>query len=141
MSTKRKGIEITALLDKGIPLDTKQKRDLGSAYHLSLTALMRGYGDEQSWSTVVCSINIAMLLCEQGICAAAMPTIKLAQEAMLRSRARANRTGKWALDGEGIRVIQAALNIHDEQNSCASKWQISTALRELNRRIEEGETA
>lgn len=130
-----------ACIIRRMPLADDQQRDLGIAYHVSLQAMLQGHGTEQSWSTVVCSINIAMLLCEQGICAAALPTIKLAQEAMLRSRERANRTGKWALDGEGIRVIQAALNIHDEQISRATRGQVSAALNKVHQRIKQGEIA
>lgn len=65
-----------------------------------------------------------------------MQTIKLAQEALLRVRERATRTGKWAFDGDGIRVILAAVNIHDEQISRVTRKQITNALNEVRRRID-----
>jgi len=68
-----------------------------------------------------------------------MQTIKLAQDALIRVRERAGRTGKWAMDGEGIRVILAAVNIHDEQISRATRGQVTAALIEVNRRIESGD--
>ena len=125
-----------ACVTKRMPLATDQTRDLGLAYHLALQALLNGNGTEQTWSTLACSINIALLLSEQGIEASAIQTIKLAQEALLRVRERATRTGKWAFDGDGIRVILAAVNIHDEQISRVTRKQITNALNEVRRRID-----
>ncbi len=128
-----------ACVTRRMPLAEDQTRDLGLAYHISLQAMLNGHGSEQAWSTLACSINIALLLSEQGIEASAIQTIKLAQEALLRVRDRAQRTGKWAFDGEGIRVILAAVNIHDEQISRVTRKQITDALNEVHRRIEVGE--
>jgi chitinase len=76
---------------------------------------------------------------EQGFCAGAIETIKQAQDAMLTVRARAARINKWGFDGDSLRVVMAALNIHDEQISRATKGQITDALREIHRRIERGD--
>lgn len=130
-----------ACITKRMPLADDQTRDLGIAYHVSLQAMLSGRGSEQAWSTVACTINIAMLLAEDGVEAAALPTILVAQEALLRVRERAQRTGKWAFDGDGIRVILAAINIHDEQISRATRGQIVAALEELHRRVMIGEVA
>ena len=137
--TARKILDPMACVTRRMPLADDQTRDLGLAYHISLQAMLSGDGTEQTWSTLACSINIAMLLAEYGIEAAALPTIKLAQEALLRVKDRAQRTGKWAFDGDGIRIILAAVNIHDEQISLATRKQITDALREVTRRIDDGE--
>lgn len=130
-----------ACITKRMPLADDQTRDLGIAYHVSLQAMLSGRGSEQAWSTVACTLNIAMLLAEDGVEAAALPTILIAQEALLRVRERAQRTSKWAFDGDGIRVILAAINIHDEQISRATRGQITAALEELHRRVMIGEIA
>lgn len=130
-----------ACITKRMPLADDQTRDLGIAYHVSLQAMLSGRGSEQAWSTVACTLNIAMLLAEDGVEAAALPTILIAQEALLRVRERAQRTSKWAFDGDGIRVILAAINIHDEQISRATRGQITAALEELHRRVMIGEVA
>lgn len=140
-STPRKRLDPMACVTRRMPLADDQTRDIGIAYHISLQAMLQGHGTEQSWSTLACSLNIALLLSEYGIEAAALPTIKLAQEALLRVRERAGRSGKWAFDGEGIRIILAAVNIHDEQISRATRGQVVAALVEVNRRVTEGETA
>lgn len=142
----RKSTERTIRDPKGCivqrtPLANDQQRDLGIAYRASLQAMLRGHGTEQAWSTLACSFNIALLLAEQGISANTIETIKLAQEAMLRTRERAQRTHSWAFDGDGARVVMAAANIHDEQLEFASRGQIVAAIKEVYRRIAIGETA
>jgi hypothetical protein len=126
-------------ISKRTPLADDQVRDLAIAYRVSLQALLRGKGTKQAWSTLACSFNIALLLAEYGISANAIQTIKLAQDALMRARERANRTGTWAFDGEGAKVILATANIHDEQLDVATKAQIMTAFVEVNRRVMVGE--
>ncbi len=58
---------------------------------------------------------------------------------MIRSRDRARQTGKWALDGEGIRALQDALNMHEQQIARVTRVQITEALHEVRRRVEVGE--
>lgn len=139
--TPRQHLDPMACITRRMPLAEDQHRDICIAYRASLQALLRGHGTEQAWSTLACSFNIALILAEQGIAAAAIPTIKLAQEALLRARERAQRTGKWAFEGEGIRVVLAAANIHDEQLEMATRGQIIAALNEVHRRVEVGITA
>lgn len=137
----RRVLDPMACITRRMPLADDQTRDIGLAYHISLQAMLSGSGTEQSWSTLACSLNIALLLSEYGIEASALPTIKLAQEALLRVRDRAKQHGKWAFDGEGIRIILAAVNIHDEQISRATRGQVTSALVEVNRRVTIGEAA
>lgn len=138
-ASPRRRIDPMSWIAKRTPLRADQQIDLGIAYHASLQALLTGHGTEQAWSTLVCALNVALLLAESGVCAPAIQTIQLAQEALLRARDRAARTNTWALDGDGIRVLQAALNLHDEQTSRATRGQIAAALREVHRRVSAGE--
>jgi len=140
MKPARRLINPLAYLGQRARLDEDQQNDIGVTQHMSLHTMLRGHGTEQTWATLTCSLNLALMLCELGIAAPAIQTIKLAQEALLRSRERAGRTGKWALDGEGIRILQAALTIHDEQISRCTRSQIDAALNEVHRRISIGET-
>lgn len=133
-------IDPMACITRRMPLRDDQQIDIGIAYHASLQALLTGHGTEQTWSTLACALNTALLLSEYGVCAPATQTIKLAQESLLRARERAGRTGKWALDGDGIRTLQAALNIHDEQISRTTRDKITAALHEVHKRVSMGET-
>ncbi len=137
--TPRTILDPMAWITKRIPLADDQQRDIGIAYHVSLQAMLSGHGNEQAWCTLSCSLNIALMLAEAGYCAGAIPSIKCAQEAMMRSQERAQRTDRWAFDGDGIRSIQAALTIHDEQISRASKADVARAIRAVHQRIEANE--
>lgn len=128
-----------ACITKRMPLADDQTRDLGIAYHVSLQAMLSGKGTEQAWSTLACSLNIGVILCEHGICAAALQTIQLAQDALITCRDRARKLKRWAFNGDEIKIIYRAIAIHDEQIAVATKKQVITALNEVNRRIEIGE--
>lgn len=124
---------------KRTPLRADQQTDIGLAYHLSLSAMTKGHGTEEAWSTLACAINTALVLAEQGNLAAAEPEIKLAQAALVRSRERAQRTGKWAFDGDGMRDVMRAFALHDQQVESTTKGAISSALNEVYRRVKIGE--
>jgi hypothetical protein len=128
-----------AWINKRIPLASDQQRDIGIAYHASLQAILRGHGNEQAWATLSCSLNIAMMLCEQGFCAGHMDDIRHAQQAMMTCRARAARHGRYGFTGDEARLVMAACTIHDQQISRATKDHVATALRDLHQRIEAGE--
>lgn len=137
---RRKHRDPLSWITQRTPLADDQQRDIGIAYRASLQAMLRGHGSEQAWSTLACTLNVALVLCENNLMPGAMNTIKFAQQALLRARARAQRTNKWAFDGEGIRVIQIALTAHDAQISAATRGQIIHALEEVYRRVEAAET-
>ena len=128
-------------INKRMPLAIDQTRDIGLAYHVALDALMSEHANESAWSTLACSINVALLLAEQGIHAEAEPIIKLAQQALMQVRKHALAGGEWRINltHHLKQAIMAAINAHDEQCAECTKQQIADALREVHRRIEIGE--
>lgn len=128
-----------AWITRSMPLPSDQQRDIGIAYHANLQAILRGHGTEQAWATLSCSLNIALMLCEQGFSAGHMDDIRSAQTAMMSCRARAERHQKYGFTGDEARLVMSACTIHDEQLSRASKGQITEAIRTVHRRIEAGE--
>lgn len=128
-----------AWMTKRKPLANDQLRDLSLAYRLALQAMLRGSGTEETFSTLACSLNIAMVLCEQGVWASYLHGIQEAQDALLSSRDRAQKLNKWGFDGNEARLVMRALAIHDEQLAMATKSQIVSALAEVKNRLTEGE--
>ena len=122
-----------------MPLADDQQRDLGIAYRMQLQAMLRGSGSEEAWSTLACSLNIALMLCEQHICGGALDTIKLAQAALLTCRERAHRLNRWAFNGDDAKIVMRACSIHDEQLEFATRAQVTHALKEVHRRVNVGE--
>lgn len=120
------------------PMTEDQARDLGIAYHVALECMLRGTGDEESWSTVTCSLNIALVLAERGIGAEYEPTLVRALDGAFRAKLRAQRTARWAYDGDAINDIREAFALHDEQMKVALVGEVRAALREVHRRIDAG---
>lgn len=138
-SCNRKVRDPMAYIHTHITLAHDQQRDIGIAYRASLHAMLRGSGTQQTWSTVACMLNLALMLAEQDVVPNALDVIKQAQEAIVRSRARAEKFNTWAFDGEGIRDVMAAANYHDEQLEVAKRSQVVHAIREVHRRVDAGE--
>ena len=127
-----------AALLRAQPLDASQRTDMGAAYWICFQALQSGHPSGDAWGTVTSAINMALLLTEQGICADQTGTLKAAQPALMRARARGLKSDKWGLDGEGITAIAAALHVHDAQLAAAKQGQITKALADLRGRLECG---
>ncbi|WP_261533074.1 hypothetical protein [Burkholderia multivorans] len=126
-----------ALIDRE-PMSDDQARDLGIAYHMSLERMLKGSGDEETWSTVTCSLNIALVLAERGIGAEFEAQIVRALDGAFRAKQRADQTGRWVYDGDAIHEIREALAVHDEQMRVALVGEVRAALREVHRRIDAG---
>jgi hypothetical protein len=137
---KRTPLDPMAWIKQRMPLREDQQRDLGIAYHSKLQAMLRGSGDEEAWNTLSFSLNIAMVLCEQGIAPTYLHTIQLAQKAMVSSRERAQTKGRWAFSGDEARLLMQACTIHDKQLEFATKAKVTHAIQEVHRRVETGET-
>ncbi|VVE49689.1 hypothetical protein [Pandoraea terrigena] len=122
-----------------LPLDQSQTNDIGLIYHLSLDAIKGGCATEEMWSNLACSVNIALILAEQGMEEARIEDIKRAQDALMRAKGRSERFGTWGLDGDGIRDLQLAVTVHDSQMKTAPKAQVRAAINEMHRRMAAGD--
>ncbi len=120
------------------PLKCDQLQDLGVAYWLAFENLRFGSASEESWSTVVCALNIALVLTEIGIGAEYESDINAALAGAFRAKVRGDKDGNFRLDGEALRDIDHALTVHDEQVKIASKAEILTAMRTIRQRIDDG---
>ncbi len=117
------------------PLQDDQMRDLGIAYRIAYDLLRTGLGNEESWSTLACVLDIASALAESGMGAEHLPTIRDALDGMHRAKERAQRTGRWALDGDALNAVRNGLAIHDAQVEAATKGDMRAAMAEVERRI------
>lgn len=118
-------------------LDEDHIRALLLAYHGALTGLTTGYGNEQQWNTVAFSLNIALMLAELGVQPQALQIIQDAQLALIRVRDAAIQSGEWQL-GVHTFIINCAFKQHDEQIVLATISQHRAALKEVRRRVNEG---
>ena len=126
-------------VSRSTKLDESQKVDLGVSYWASFANLVTGEAHHEAWNTVVCAVNISVLLTELGICADEINSLHEAQRALLRGRDRGAKTGHFRLDGDGIQSVRHAMHIHDAQLTAATQGQIKQVLATLKDRIQNGQ--
>jgi hypothetical protein len=119
-------------------LKPDQVTDLGVAYWLSFENLRTGDANEESWSCVTCSLNVGLVLCEKGIGAEYEQALVKALDGAFRAKIRSAKTGNFRLDGEALRDIETALQIHDQQMAIAKRWEVTAAMNTIYKRLAEG---
>lgn len=119
-------------------LSADQTTDLGLAYWLSFENLRSGDANEESWCCVVCSLNVGLVLCEKGIGAEFEQAFVTALDGAFRAKIRSARTGNFRLDGEALRDIEEALQVHEQQMAIAKRWEVTQALNTVRARIDAG---
>ena len=128
---KRKPRDISAMLRRRTGLGASQKVDLGLAYHGALTAMERGYGDEQTHATLCCVIKLGSMLCEHNVMPEHSPDMNSAQDALIACKWRSEEYFTWAFTADEMKVVRRALSIHDEQNAIAPVGMIEKCLQEM----------
>ena len=121
-------------------LAADQLRDIGVPCHLAIEAMRTGHGNQgEAWGILAGSVNVALLMAEAGIGKEFIADIKQAQAALMRSKARAEKTGVWAFDGEGYNAVAAVIDLHEQQLAEGNVGVIERALHEVRRRIDADE--
>lgn len=119
-------------------LKDDQLTDLGVAYWLSFENLRAGAATEEAWSCVACALNVALVLCEKGIGAEYEQQLVTALDGTFRAKIRSAKTGNFRLDGEALRDIEIALQIHDQQMAIAKRWEVTQAMNTIYARLKAG---
>lgn len=118
-------------------LDETQQRDLGLCYHIAFENMLKR-GSEEDWYILAGSLNVALVLAEQGYGEEFISDIKRAMEGLMSTKYRADRTGRWAFNGDGINHMRIALGIHDQQCALAKRAEIKKALQMITERANAG---
>ena len=119
------------------PLTDSQQRDLGLAYHIAFENMLKR-GSEEDWYILASSMNVALVLAERGYGEEFIPEVKAAMESLMDCKYRADRTGRWAFDGDGIQAMRTALTLHDQQCALATRAEIKAVLQAIVKRANEG---
>ncbi|MFS2027091.1 hypothetical protein [Massilia sp. CT11-137] len=119
-------------------LKPDQVTDLGVAYWLSFENLRAGDANEESWSCVACALNVGLVLCEKGIGAEYEQQLVAALDGAFRAKIRSAKSGNFRLDGQALREIETALQIHDQQMVIAKSWEVTAAMNTIYKRLAEG---
>lgn len=126
--------------EQAAPLTGLQQSDVGAAYWLSLENLRLGDANEESWSAVVCALNVGLALCEAEIAQEDYTEqFNAALTGAFRAKIRSNKNGgNFRLDGAAMRDIETALEIHDLQMQVATRGEVTAALQLVRDRVDSG---
>lgn len=120
------------------PLDKEQRTEISFAYRMAFDLILKGRGKESDWNTVVCSLNIAMVLAEAGFGREYQGQIIESLDGVFRAKERHAKTGKWGFDGPAITSIKTSYEVHEAQLEIVTGNEIMVARDEIARRVESG---
>lgn len=94
--------------------------------------------DVDDWAMIASSLNIALMLVEDGYGIEHQEQFNRALEGISRAWVRHQNTQKWRFDGLAINDIRDALELHDQQCALVTKGDIKRAMIAVKERIEAG---
>jgi hypothetical protein len=124
---RKKKIRKPLILPMTIRHSAEADTALQLAPHAELMKLREGFGDEGSWHTLVCRLNVGLTVAWQNNLD--NNVMRKGLDAMINVRERHNKSGKWGLSGDDLREVGDALVATDN-------LQLSLTRKQLNKAIE-----
>jgi hypothetical protein len=121
-----------------VPMNLDQAVGIECSYRLAFEQLTHGQPTEENWAMVTFSLNMAIVMADQGLGQEYTGKIAAALEGASRARMRGVKTGRYGLDGPAITAILEAFAVHDEQIRIATKAEVKAAINEMHRRMDAG---
>jgi hypothetical protein len=124
---RKKQVKKPLILPMTIRHSAEADTELQLAPHAELMKLREGYGDEGSWHTLVCRLNVGLTVAWQNNLD--NNVIRKGLDAMINVRNRHAKSGQWGLSGSDLREVGDALVATDN-------LQLSLTRKQLNKAIE-----
>ncbi len=122
-----------------LQLEDEQITTLGITNWSSFGKMLSGTSPTiDDWAIITNSMNMALLLAEDGYGIEHQEQFNRALEGMTRMYFRGKRTGLWRFDGLAINDVRDALELHDQQCVLVSKGDIKRAMIAVLERIDAG---
>ncbi len=103
--------------------------------HASLAALAQGTATRDDWDRLVGAINMANVMCDQGIGSELRSRTVPARDALCEIGKRAIMINKFICKGDELKVLNEAMECHDAQLENIRAIDIDRAADEVIRRI------
>lgn len=103
--------------------------------HTALVMLEQGRGGRDQWDLLVGAINIANVMCEQGIGNEFRETTIAARDALLEVGKRGMLQKRFLFRGDELRAVRAAVECHDAQLENSRAIDVERASDEVIRRL------
>lgn len=103
--------------------------------HTAMTAMVQGRGNKDFWDRLVGALNLALVLCEQGVGQEYREELVAGREALLACGIRSVEKGRFAFTGAELRAMNEALSIHSAQLENIRSIDVDRAANEVIRRL------
>ncbi|MES2685513.1 MAG: hypothetical protein V4706_01760 [Pseudomonadota bacterium] len=110
------------------PMPLKKRENLLLAAHEAFESAQRGTANDADRDTLVCMVNVAMVLAGKHCIAEDLADVLAAQDALLRADLRKLQGKGWNFDGEGRKAILVALSSHEQQIAQLGQAAVTDAL-------------
>jgi len=111
-------------------------RRIQTLNHLAMADLAQGRGTREQWNRIVGAINIANVMCDQGIGDEFRAATIAARDALLALGKRAVRNDdRFVCTGEELTAINYGLDCHDAQLENVRAIDVDRAAEEVERRV------
>ena len=104
----------------------------------AMAAMVTGRGNRESFDRLTGAINMANVMCEQGIGNEFREATIAGREAMLSMGKRALRTGRFVFTGDELAAMNEAMECHTAQLTNIRAIDVDRAAEEVERRIRHG---
>lgn len=103
--------------------------------HKALADMAQGAGTREGWDLLVGAINMANVMCEQGIGNEFRAQTIAARDSLLEVGKRIIKLDRVILKGDELTAIREALECHDAQLENVRAIDVERACREVDRRV------
>ena len=110
------------------PMEASRQTDLALAARMAFESVQRGTANDADRDTLVCMVNVAMVLASKHLSAADLDDQLAAQDALLRADGRALTGKAWNFDGEGRMAMLVAIDAHEQQIAVLGQALVTDAL-------------
>lgn len=110
------------------PMEATRQTDLALAARMAFESVQRGTANVADRDTLVCMVNVAMVLASKHLSTADLDDQLAAQDALLRADGRALTGKAWNFDGEGRRAMLTAIDAHEQQIAQLGQAYVTDAL-------------
>lgn len=108
--------------------------DLSLPTRIAFESTQRGTANDVDRDTLVCMVNVSMVLAEKHCSEADLDATLEAQDALLRADSRVLLGKPWNFDGPGRTAMLHALSIHEQLIAQLGRVALSDALIEVQTR-------
>lgn len=98
------------------------------APHISLTNFRMGMATEPDWHTIAARLNVGSVAAHRNEQAEAYFTIEKSLDAIRAIRSRAERSGKWGITGDELKIIGESLVLTDELQKAITRREMAAVI-------------